>query len=123
MQLNFTNWHLFHPKKIIHFFILIYYSIPFSCIKKSKTINSLGFKILFMGISTMEPKEFWEDKEWAIEHYIELQKQYMDKWVAIVDKKVVSSGENLGDVEKHAAKKTGKKYIALIYVESGAVFY
>jgi hypothetical protein len=36
----------------------------------------------------MEPKEFWEDARWAEEHYSELQKQYRDKWVAIVDKKL-----------------------------------
>ncbi|MCS4540932.1 MAG: DUF5678 domain-containing protein [Euryarchaeota archaeon] len=71
----------------------------------------------------MEPKEFWEDKKWARENYCELQKQFRDKWVAIVGKKVVSYGENRGDVKKRAMELTGKKYIPLIYVESGAAIY
>ena len=71
----------------------------------------------------MEHKEFWEDMRWGEEHYAELQKQYQDKWVAIVGKKVVSYGERLGDVEEEARKKTGKKHIPLMYIESGAVIY
>lgn len=71
----------------------------------------------------MEPKEFWEDKDWAVEHYAELQRQYRDKWVAIVQKKVVSYGENRGGVRQRAVELTGKKYIPLIFVESGAAIY
>ena len=71
----------------------------------------------------MEPKDFWEDARWAEEHYAELQRQYQDKWVAIVNKKVVSYGENRGEVKKRAMELTGKKYIPLIYVESGAAIY
>jgi len=74
-------------------------------------------------MAMLEPKEFWEDKDWAIEHYAELQRQYKDKWVAIVDKKVVSYGNNLGEVEERARELTGKKYIPLIFVESGAAIY
>lgn len=71
----------------------------------------------------MEPKEFWEDARWGEENYVELQKQYRDKWVAIVGRKIVSYGENRGDVKKRAIELTGKKYIPLIYVESGAAIY
>lgn len=71
----------------------------------------------------MEPEEFWEDKDWAIEHYGELQRQYKDKWVAIVGKKVVSYGDNLGEVRRKAVELTGKKYIPLVFVESGAAIY
>ena len=71
----------------------------------------------------MEPKEFWEDARWGEEHYAELQKQYQDKWVAIVGKRVVSYGENRGEVKKRAVELTGKKRIPLIYVESGADIY
>jgi hypothetical protein len=71
----------------------------------------------------MEPKEFWEDKEWAIAHYGELQKHYRDKWIAIDGKKVVSYGEARGEVKKHAMEKTGKNYVILIYVEGGAAIY
>ncbi len=71
----------------------------------------------------LEEKEFWEDIRWGEENYAELQKQFKDKWVAIVGKKVVSYGENRGEVKKNAMKLTGKKIIPLIYVESGAAIY
>ena len=71
----------------------------------------------------MELKEFWEDARWAEENYPELQKRYQDKWVAVVDKKVVSYGENRGDTKRRAMELTGRKYIPLFYVESGAAIY
>jgi hypothetical protein len=71
----------------------------------------------------MEPKEFWEDKDWTMEHYGELQKRYKDKWIAIDGKRVVSYGETRGEVKKHAIEITGKKYAILIYVEGGAAIY
>ena len=71
----------------------------------------------------MESEEFWEDALWAEKHYGELQNQYQDKWAAIVDKKVVSYGENRGEVKKRAMELTGRKYIPLIYVESVAAIY
>jgi len=74
-------------------------------------------------MASMEAKEFWEDKEWAVEHYAELQKQYSDKWVAVVGKRVVSHGKNRGQVKERALKLTGKKYIPMIFVESGATIY
>jgi hypothetical protein len=71
----------------------------------------------------MEPKEFWEDKDWALEHYGELQKRYKDKWIAIDDKRVVSYGDMRGEVKKRAMEITGKNYVILIYVEGGAAIY
>ena len=74
-------------------------------------------------MAIMEPKEFWEDKRWARENYGELQKQYKDKWIAVIDKKVVSYGSNRGEVKEQAKKLTGRKYIPLMYIESGAAIY
>ena len=71
----------------------------------------------------MELEEFWEDASWGEENYGDLQRKYQDKWVAIVGKKIVSSGKNRREVKEHAIKLTGKKYIPLIYIESGAVIY
>ena len=40
------------------------------------------------------PKEFWEDAKWAEKHMPELQKKYLEKWVAIVDEnETISMGE------------------------------
>jgi len=68
-------------------------------------------------------KEFWEDARWVKENYIELQKEYQDKWVAVFRKKVISYGENRGEVEKRAIELTQQKDFVLIYVESGAAIY
>lgn len=68
-------------------------------------------------------KAFWEDQKWAFEHHSELIDKYKDMWVAIVDKKIVSAGEDLGKVEEEAKKKTGKKQIPVFFVECGAHIY
>ncbi len=34
------------------------------------------------------PKGFWEDAKWAEKHMPDSQKKYLEKWVAIVDRKV-----------------------------------
>ncbi len=69
------------------------------------------------------PKEFWEDQQWGFKHHSELINKYKDMWIAIVDKKVVSAGVDLGKVEEEARKKTGKKQIAVLFVECGSHIY
>lgn len=69
------------------------------------------------------PKRFWEDDKWAHEHIGELQKKYMEKWIAVVDKKVVGVGEDGDTARKIAQKKTGVKEIPVIFVESGQNIY
>ena len=75
-----------------------------------------------MGKIKIEGKKFWEDQEWGFKHYSELVRKYPDQWVAILDKKVVASGD-LAEVEMEAKRKTGKKYIPVIFVESGSHIY
>ena len=56
-----------------------------------------------MNITSQEgiiPAEYWEDRDWAWEHYAELVKQYPDQWVAVCHKKVVAHSESIEDVEK-----------------------
>lgn len=70
-------------------------------------------------------EEFWKDQEWGFGHYPELMDSYGDMWVAIVNRKVVSHGKDLSEVEEEAARKTGKdrEGIAVIYVESGTQIF
>lgn len=69
------------------------------------------------------PKRFWEDSRWAHEHFGELQKKYLEKWVAIVNKKVAGVGED-GDIARRIARrKTGIKEIPVVFVESGQNIY
>ncbi len=65
------------------------------------------------------PKRFWDDSKWAHEHIGELQEKYVDKWVAIYNKKVVAVADGPMDAEKEAQKKTGIKIIPVVFVESG----
>jgi len=56
-----------------------------------------------------EAEQFWEDMQWGDDNYIELVKKYPDQWVAIVNKKVVASGQSLRDIEIEAERETNKK--------------
>ena len=47
--------------------------------------------------------------KWGREHRSELLDKYRNKWVAIVDKKVVSAGKDLIKVEEEARWKTDIK--------------
>ena len=46
-------------------------------------------------------------------------KKYPDQWIAVVDKKVVAAGKDVQEIKKSAREKTGRKYIAVIYIEGG----
>jgi len=69
------------------------------------------------------PKRFWDDEEWALERMGKLQKKYKEKWVAIVDRRVVGVAEDPGIARKVAKEKTGKKHIPVIFIESGESLY
>jgi hypothetical protein len=69
------------------------------------------------------PKRYWEDEKWAFEHYAELVKKYPDKWVAVINKKVVSAGIDIQKIEKIARKKTGKTLFPVIFIESSSAIY
>ena len=56
-----------------------------------------------------EAEGFWEDMQWGEDNYSELVKKYPDQWVAIVNKKVVASGQSLRDIEIEAERETNKK--------------
>jgi hypothetical protein len=65
------------------------------------------------------PKAFWEDQRWAIDHHAELIKRYGNRWVAVVDKRVVASSKSSVKVEDRARAKTGRSPIAVYFVETG----
>jgi len=69
------------------------------------------------------PQEFWDDMKWGREHRSELLDKYRNKWVAIVDKKVVSTGKDLSKVEEEARWKTDKKQIPTLFIDSGEHIY
>lgn len=74
-------------------------------------------------MAEIEPEDFWDDMKWAREHYAELVRKYPEKWVAIVNKVVVSVGDSIKSVKREAQEKTSKKYIPIVFVESGSHVY
>ena len=68
-------------------------------------------------------KEFWDDMKWGREHRSELLDKYVNQWVAIVDKKVISSGKDLSKVEEEARWRTHKKQIPILFIDSGEHIY
>lgn len=65
----------------------------------------------------IEPKEFWDDKEWAFDHYSALMQKYPNRWVAVVNKEVISASRDLKEAREEARKKTDREDIPLIFIE------
>ncbi|MEW6203679.1 MAG: DUF5678 domain-containing protein [bacterium] len=74
-------------------------------------------------VPTSPPKEFWEDDKWIDENITELSRQYPNMWIAVVDKRVVASGENLREVIDKARELTGREHIPTHFVEKGVHVY
>lgn len=74
-------------------------------------------------ISEDIPKKFWDDREWAYEHYSDLIKKYPNKWIAVMDREVVAVSDGSGNILEEAKAKTQKKYIPIIFVEGGINVY
>jgi len=69
------------------------------------------------------PKRFYRDREWADKHYSELQKKYPNKWIAVLNKKVVGVSDDKGNFLEKAKQKTKEEHIPTIWIESGIVYY
>ena len=69
------------------------------------------------------PKQFWDDVEWARNHHTEFLKKYRNKWIVVVNKKIISAGNNLDKIEKIAKQKTGKKMVFSMFVDGGEHIY
>ena len=81
----------------------------------SRTIASAGHPI---------PKSFWQDEKWAFDHYPELLKRYEDRWVAVVNRRVVAASKSSVKAEEQAKAKTGRQSpIAVVFVENGRHVY
>ena len=70
------------------------------------------------------PKSYWQDEQWAFDHYPELVKRYGDRWVAVVNRRVIAASKSSVKAEKQAQAKTGRQLpIAVVYVETGRHVY
>ena len=70
------------------------------------------------------PKSYWQDQDWAFEHYPALAKRYGNRWVAVVNRRVVAASKSSVRAQKQARAKTGRQLpIAVVYVETGRHVY
>ncbi|MBI3330669.1 MAG: hypothetical protein HYZ96_00995 [Candidatus Omnitrophica bacterium] len=70
------------------------------------------------------PKSYWQDQDWAFQHYPELVKRYGDRWVAVVNRRVVAASKSSVKAQEQARAKTGRRLpIAVVYVETGRHVY
>ncbi len=69
------------------------------------------------------PQEYWDDSKWANENITEIVREYPNLWVAIVDKKIVTSGKIISEVRKIAYKKTNRIHFPVIFAEKGIHVY
>ena len=70
------------------------------------------------------PRRFWQDQQWVFDHYPTLVRRYGDRWVAVVNRRVVASSKNSVKAEKQARARTGRQLpIAVVYVETGRHVY
>ncbi len=69
------------------------------------------------------PERFWEDEAWAYENYSDLLRLYPNRWIAIVDKKVVAVSDGSGNILKEAKAKTGEKHVPIVFLEDGSHVY
>lgn len=63
------------------------------------------------------PKRFYEDEDWAYKNYADLVKKYGDRWVAIYNKKIVSSSNDGYKALDRARKITKDDKIPIVFVE------
>ncbi len=68
-------------------------------------------------------KDYWSDRDWIIEHYSELMEEYPDEWIAVYNQTVVSHGKNGEEVLSEGRERTGKKTIAMMFIECGSHVY
>lgn len=67
-------------------------------------------------------KEFWEDWEWELRNHIDLVKKYRNKWIAVVNKKVISA-DDIEKVRKLVIKAAQRKDIPYFFMEDGTHVY
>jgi hypothetical protein len=76
----------------------------------------------FPAAPPIDPR-YWEDMDWAYEHYATLAADHPNQWVAVADGRVVAAGTDLGVVEAIAREKAARKDLAVLFVERGIHVY
>ncbi|MBU0684690.1 MAG: DUF5678 domain-containing protein [Thermoplasmatota archaeon] len=71
-----------------------------------------------------EPVEGSEDVKndlWLKQNYLELIQDYPNQWIAVLDQKVVASGNMKRQVESEAREISGDKEFSLYFIEPSGI--
>jgi hypothetical protein len=71
----------------------------------------------------LPPKEYFEDEKWLFNNLTELTRLYPDKWVAVVDKKVIAVGENYGEARDRAKAISNRSDFPILFIEGRVYIY
>ncbi|MCB4755738.1 MAG: DUF5678 domain-containing protein [Elusimicrobia bacterium] len=69
------------------------------------------------------PKEYWQDYDWANQHYGELLKAYPNQWVGIHHKRVVAASRDGRKVEESLGIQFPGQQIPLVFVADASHIY
>lgn len=64
-----------------------------------------------------ESQEDIRNDLWLKENYIDLISDYPNQWIAVLDQKVVSTGNSKRQVEKQAKEIAGDRQFSLYFIE------
>lgn len=68
-------------------------------------------------------KKYFEDFDWAYEHYTELAKKYPNKWVAVGNKKILSVSRSSTKALELAHKRVKAEQVPVVFIEKGIHIY
>ena len=69
------------------------------------------------------PRGFWIDQKWIFTNYDKLARQYANKWIAVVNKRVVTSGNSISAVKRSTYEKTKRSPVPIMFIEKGINIY
>lgn len=65
----------------------------------------------------IEDEQDVRNDQWLKQNYLELIQNYPNQWIAVLDQKVVASGNRKRQVESEAEEVAGGKEFSLYFIE------
>lgn len=63
-------------------------------------------------------KKYYDDPKWAYSHFHKWRKKYGNKWLAVLNRKIIASGDDVGVViDKLSKKSIQSKNATIVFVE------
>ena len=70
---------------------------------------------------TVEDSEDIKNDEWLKQNYLDLVQDYPNRWIAVLDQKVLCSGNRRGSVELEAKEIAGNRAFSLYFIEPSGI--